>query len=679
MPPFQNTHPPQCRRYLVSVVCSVLAILSPSRSQPVQIPINHDKAFVEGELHRRTALMNAMQEPTAEPNINITYYKLDLAVSSAVRFVSGSVTIKAQSVISGLTSITLDLRNSMHVDSIKTPNTNLSFSQLATSLVITLDRGYSDGEPVTMQIFYAGSPTSTGFGSYAFSSHQGYPWIYTLSEPYGARDWWPCKDHPLDKADSVDIWVTVDTSLKVGSNGILRAVVENGDGTHTYRWEERYPISTYLIFMAIANYAEFTGWWRYADTDSMPVLNYVLPEHLAGAQTNLPKSIDMLSFFSNLYGLYPFVKEKYGHADFGWGGGMEHQTMTCLGNYDETLMAHELAHQWFGDMITCGNWANIWMNEGFATYSACLYHEQKLGPSFFASYMNGIMTSAKSTTASLYVQDTSNVSTLFSSSLVYNKGATVLHMLRHVLGDSTFFHALRAYAGDPRFRFNNATTEDFRQVCEAQSGKDLGYFFNEWVYGKGYPQYTYSWGAVPDTDGGYIIPIRITQTAGSNPAFFTMPLDIKVQGQGWDTTVVVYNNLADQFFSIHTARIPSIVALDPNNWVLKSLSYASVDENTTASPPQELRLEQNYPNPFNPVTSIEYTIGVVSGQSPVASSVKLAVYDLLGREVAVLVDGEEAPGSYEVKWDASALASGVYVYRLSTRGFTQSRRMLLVR
>jgi aminopeptidase N len=663
------------------MVVTLLAFLSPSLSQTVPNQVVEDKAFTARELQRHSLLIQAMQEPAAEPNIDVTYYKLDIAVRAADGNIRGSVTVNARSLTSSLNGITLDLRNSMNVDSVKVGNLRLSFVQSATTFAITLDRTYGAGEPISLQIFYYGAPSSSGFGSYTSTYHQGLPWIYTLSEPYGARDWWPCKDHPLDKADSVDVWVTVDTSLKVGSNGALRGVIENGDGTHTYRWAERYPISTYLVFMAIANYAEFTSWWRYTDTDSMPVLNYVLPEHLSNAQTYLPKSVGMLQFYSSIYGRYPFVREKYGHAEFGWGGGMEHQTMTSLGGFSESLVAHELAHQWFGDMITCGNWSNIWLNEGFATYSTCLYFERTLGASFFVSYMSGILSSAKTATSSLYVLDTSNVSTLFSSSLVYNKGATVLHMLRHVLGDSAFFHSMRAYADDARFRFNNATSEGFRQICEAQSGKDLGYFFDEWVYGTGYPQYTYSWKAVPDTDGGYIIPIRIIQSSRTNPSFFSMPLDFKIQGQGWDTTVVLFNNLQDQYFAVHTARSPSIVSLDPDDWVLKSSALADVTDKFAVGGPDGYALEQNYPNPFNPTTKIGFSLP--AGQAGVLAlgsrEVRLGVYDMLGREVAVLVNEHKNPGDYEVKWDASALSSGAYVYRLTAGGTTLSKTMILIK
>jgi aminopeptidase N len=654
-----------------------------------------DEQLLKSEARRYTALMERMQKPASDLNIDVTYYKLNLTLTTSPQYLRGVVTVKARSTATNLTSVVLDLNSVMTVDSVKSGTTKLFFAQQPSIVTITLDRSYGIGELITLDIYYGGVPSSTGFGTFTFSSHAAEPWVYTLSEPYGAKDWWPCKDHPTDKADSVDIWVTVDSTLKVGSNGKLIGVISNTDGTKTYRWAERYPISTYLVSLAISNYAEFTNWWRYTQTDSMPVLHYVLPEHLANALANLPRTVDMLQIYSNAYGRYPFINEKYGHSEFGWGGGMEHQTMTSLSGFSEALVAHELAHQWFGDMITCATWPNIWLNEGFATYSVAVYYEGKYGAPAYWSYINSQMNSAKSASGSVYVQDTLNLNTLFSNSLVYAKGATVLHMLRHVLGDSVFFHALRTYAADPRYRFGVATTENFRHVCEDVSGKQLGYFFDEWIYGQGYPQYQYAWRAIPDTDGGYIVPIRITQTPSLNPAFFTMPVDVRLTGTGLDTTVALFDSAADQLFSVHVPILPTLAQCDPNNWILKDATLVTFDDVGIAYVPGSFSLAQNYPNPFNPVTTIGFRVQGFGSQNPGpvtqdpgsnsrnpvpgTVTVRLSVYDLLGREVAVLVSEKKDPGDYQVQFDGSALSSGVYYYRLQAGAFVQSKKMLLLK
>lgn len=633
-----------------------------------------DEAVLQkNEEQRYIALMSAMSKPASDLNIDVKYYKLNIRITTSPNYLRGIVTMKAASVVGNLTSVTLDLMSAMTVDSVKSGITNLSFTQQPTTVTITLDRSYGAGEMITMDIYYRGVPGSSGFGSFTFSSHAGTPWVYTLSEPYGAKDWWPCKDHPSDKADSVDIWVTVDSTFRVGSNGKLVAVVNNGDGTKTHQWAERYPISTYLVEMAITNFSEFTNWFKYTPTDSMPVLNYVLPEHLANAQANLPRAVDMLAIYSNRYGLYPFINEKYGHSEFGWGGGMEHQTMTSLNGFSESLVAHELAHMWYGDMITCANWPNIWLNEGFATYSVAVYYEAKYGMPNYWTYMNSQMSSARSAIGTVHVQDTSNVNSLFNNNLVYAKGASVLHMLRHVIGDSAFFRSMRGYAADPRFRFGVATTENFREVCETVSGAQLGYFFDEWIYGEKYPLYTYSWRAIPDTDGGYVVPIRIQQTTGTtNPAFFTMPVDFRLAGSSLDTTVVLWNNLADQTFMVHVPLLPSTGQLDPAGWIVKTATVASVGDDGSMNGPLAFNLGQNYPNPFNPQT-------VVSYQLPIAAHVTLKVYDILGREVATLVNEQKSRGRYDAVWDASGMASGVYLYRLQAGTYTATKRLLLLR
>lgn len=637
------------------------------------------EALVKNENRRYTTLFKEGSGTTADGNIDVVYYKLDIRIRTSPNSIRGSVTVRAKSTAPALSTVTLDLMSALAVDSVKMGSLRLQQVQQPTTITVQLDRTYGLGEMVEFTVFYGGVPGSSGFGSFEFSSHAGVPWVWSLSEPYGAKDWWPCKDHPSDKADSVDIWVTVNEGLKVGSNGKLVEVVTNADNSVTYKWKERYPITTYLVSVAITNYAEFTNWYKYSPTDSMPVLNYVLPENLASAQASLPRTIDMLHIFSDKYGLYPFINEKYGHAQFGWGGGMEHQTMTSLGSFGESLVAHELAHMWFGDLITCANWPNIWMNEGFATYSVALYYEARYGTANYWSYMNSQMNSARNANGSIYVRDTSSVNSLFSSSLVYAKGATVLHMLRHVLGDSTFFRVIKTYATEPRLQFGIATTEDFKQICERESGLDLTYFFNQWIYGEKYPRYTFSWRSVPDTNGGHIAIIRIQQTTGTtNPAYFTMPVDFKLSGAGWDTTVVLWNSSADQTFHVRIARQPAAGSLDPGNWILKTATQVAADVNDKTTP-DRFRLAQNYPNPFNPSTTIVFGVPIDPLSPARSTHTVLKVYDILGREVRTIVEGALEPGEHRVTFDATGLSSGVYIYRLTAGLRSQARTMTILR
>jgi aminopeptidase N len=519
----------------------------------------------------KSRLLRSQAGVLTDMRYDVTYYKLELTVQTIPsNYLFGKITMKARSLVDNLDSISLDLRNNMLIDSLKVGGVNRTYTQADLSFGFHLDTSYNRGDVFTTETYYEGYPNGTGFGSFVFSIQNGSPWIWSLSEPYGAKDWWPCKDHPSDKADSADIIVTVDSVLKVGSNGRLISVTYN-NGKATYCWHESYPIATYLISVAISNYKEFSNWFHYTPTDSMEVLNYVLPVNYSAAITNLPRIVDALGIFSDLYGLYPFVREKYGHSDFGWGGAMEHQTMTSTTSYSEAIIVHELAHQWFGDRITCRTWQDIWLNEGFATYNEAVYYEKKYGGSMYSGMMTSKMLGALNAIGSVAVNDTSNVGYLFSSALVYNKGATFLHMLRHLLGDSVFFKGMYDYANDTSLVFNTASTADFKRNMEAVSGKDLTYLFDEWIYGENYPLYSFTWSAQPDT-AGYTVRLNIVQKTGTtNPSVFKMPLDMTFAAPGFDTVVTIWNDSTLNHYAINLPFAPTTVRLDSAAWVLKQL------------------------------------------------------------------------------------------------------------
>ncbi len=558
------------KRHSITLL-AIISLLFLTRAYAQEDNSNIDEKFYQQEMLRyKTIFQDQLKGINSTQLIDAKYYKLDIKITTSPEYLSGMMMMKATSQQDNLGTISLDLMNTLIVDSVRVGGVKTSAVQYSSYFDITLDKLYDLGELITVEVFYRGVPGSSGFGSFEFSSHLGTPYVWTLSEPYGAKDWWPCNDHPLDKADSSDIIVTCDSAFKVGSNGKLISVVNNGDGTSTHYWQHRYPVSSYLISIALTNYSSFSNWFKYTPTDSMEVLNYVLPENLSSAMAGLPKAVDGLQIFSDLFGLYPFISEKYGHAQFGWGGGMEHQTMTSLGGFSEGLVIHELAHQWFGDMITCRTWPDIWLNEGFATYLEVLYQEKKYGTSSYWSRITSHMSSAKNAVGSIYVTDTTNIGTLFNWNLVYAKGATVLHMLRHVIGDTMFFRSMYNYANDMRFKYGTASTDDFQSVCETTSGQNLDYFFNEWVYGEKYPNYTYGWTSEPSA-GGYTLTIGLSQTTGTaNPTFFTMPIDFKIFASGWDTTVVLFNDQLTQTFSFDVSHQPTSVQLDPQGWILKT-------------------------------------------------------------------------------------------------------------
>jgi aminopeptidase N len=641
---------------------------------------NEEKAIIAQEMQRYDKLLHAQTSVSLASNwFDVGFYQLNLNITTIPEYLKGSVIIQGTCLADSASALTLDLSSAMFVDSIVMNHHVVPFVRDPASFTVILDRLYLKEETISLKVYYQGHPAGTGFGSFMFGSHAGVPWIWSLSEPYGAKDWWPCKDNPADKADSVDIAITCDSTLKAGSNGTLVGINNNNDGTVTYVWKERYPIATYLVSLAITNYAQFSNWFRYSQVDSMEIVNYVLPEHLASAQASLPRTVDMLEIFSGMFGLYPFVKEKYGHADFGWGGAMEHQTMTSTTTYNEGVIAHELAHQWFGNLITCETWQHLWLNEGFAQYATAVYFEREYGEQSYWKYMNQQLVNAKFARGSLFLVDTSNVSNMFNGSRVYAKGAVVLHMLRHLLGDSVFFQALNAYAADPELKYSSANTEDFQRICEKVSGRTLEYFFSEWIYGEEYPRYDWYW-TVRDSAGLSIVTLSINQWTGtSDPLFFTMPLDIRISYQGKDTVMTVFNDSQYEEFTFLLTFSPDSLALDPYDWILKeSRQLTGVRENSSILPVSS-SLSQNYPNPFNTTTLIAYSLG---GESKVTVS----IMNLLGEKVDLLVDGITMSGDQTVSWDASSLPSGVYFYRLNAtslsypfRSFTDIKKMLLLK
>ncbi len=612
-----------------------------------------------------------------DSNIDIIYYKLDLQFYYSSKFLSGTVNINGVSKKENLGQIFLDLNRTMSVQSVKFENQILTISQTAQNrLYITLPSGRSlrFNEPFSLEIKYSGYPESSGgFGTIAFGD-RGLKSIYTLSEPYGSKDWFPCKDTPADKADSSDVWITSEPFFVSVSNGKLMETVTNQDGTKTYKWKNSYPIAPYLISVAMSNFVIYNTSFNYAEGKSMPVDHYIYPAYWSeNTKFALDKTIDMLRIFTEKYGEYPFIKEKYGHAQFGFGGGMEHQTISSMGTFEETVVAHELAHQWFGDKVTCKNWENIWLNEGFATYSESIYLEAKYGKASFMNDVQANMNGAMNAQGPLYLNDISSVNSIFNYNRSYAKGAIVLHMLRGVLGDDNFFKVMRTYHDKPAFRYGVVTTEDFQGVCEEVSGNSLDYFFREWVYGENYPRYNIGWNQslVPGTNK-YKLLLRLKQTSNSNPQFFTMPFELKIGfGSGRDTIVTAFNSSQEEVFEFFVSEKPASITFDPNSKILKEvLSISSLRDESIL--PLEYSLSQNYPNPFNPTTVIEYSL-------PISGNVKITLFDAIGKEVKELVNKYEDRGYHKIELNAENLASGIYIYKLEINNFIDSKKMMLVK
>jgi hypothetical protein len=504
-------------------------------------------------------------ETVNQSSYDVRYYDLDLTFTPATSTVAGTVRMKATVTSGPLSSADLDLYANMVVDAASANGTPVAFSHIADLLTVNLDRAYANGETFDLTVAYHGTPLQ---GSFGFDVANGRQLIWSLSEPFGARSWWPCKDAPEDKADSVDVRFTVPTGLITASNGVRTQSTDNGSVAVT-RWRERYPIATYLVSIASYPYATSTQYYRYAPTDSMPIQFFNFPESVAGVTAVQNKVKDMIAAYATRLGEYPFIAEKYGHAQFLFGGGMEHQTCTSLGAFNEFVVAHELGHQWFGDRVTCRDFHHVWLNEGFASYCEALWAEATGGT---AAYFSDINANKFFGPGSVYVPDVSDEGRIFDSNLSYNKASWVLHMLRRILGDATFFAALRQYTID--HGYSTATTEDFRDVCEAVSGRNLHAFFQQWIYGEYYPVYGFGWTSAP-SGGGYDVTLTLDQTQGGQ--LFTMPVDVRIATGAGDVNVVVPDSLASQTFTLHVASTPTAVAIDPDGWILKTFQQQVAD------------------------------------------------------------------------------------------------------
>ncbi|UCD36758.1 MAG: T9SS type A sorting domain-containing protein [Fidelibacterota bacterium] len=671
---------------------TLLSFLLAGHVNAQEIPPSPDEfqsALIESEAKQANSelqwtLKSTLSAP-AQDYYDVSYYRIQLDIHTADSTVAGTVTMNAVSRIIGLDTVVLDLGANMTVENVGADAGG--YSRDGNLLKVGLTGVRNEDEPFTITITYHGQPVPGGLGTFAFNTQNGTPMVWSLSEPYGARIWWPCKDTPGDKADSVDIILTVPDSLTAVSNGALRSNVNNGNGTRTFHWHESYSISTYLVSLAITNYETYTDWFHHSPGDSMEVTLYYYPGTLDQPQTQLTELLGMLTYFHDVFGPYPFITEKYGIAEFEPGGGMEHQTITSQGTFLSTyLTAHELAHQWWGDKITNANWHEIWLNEGFASYGEAMYYEHIGGADVLRENMAAKDYQVRYGTDfpyPLYVDDTTSVGRLFHRT-VYWRGAWFLHMLRHIVGDSVFADILLAYSDDPRFAYGNATTAGFQSVCESVAGTDLDWFFEPWVYHAGRPSYAVEWSA-GDSAGIPWLALRIEQTQYPAQVLFPMPIDITIETALGDTTVTAFNDNASQdffFFPLHAA--PTAVILDQDNWILKYLASSSF-VGDTETVPTRFALEQNYPNPFNASSHIEYSVYE-------ASRVRLAIHDLLGREVVTLVNTTLDPKYYTATWDGRdkngiPVASGVYFYRVEMRdsgpggkiNFAQTKKMVLLR
>lgn len=509
----------------------------------------------------------------ASGNFKVNYYRCRWNIDPAVRYISGSVTSYFK-ILASTNNIVYDFTNELTVDSVIFRKHKIGFLQKSNkTLVINFQTIMAANKTDSVSVFYHGVPPDSGdfTGGFVQSTHEETPVIWTLSEPYGAAGWWPCRNGLDDKADSIDVYITHPSKYKASGNGMLVNTITNGSNT-TSHYKHRYPIASYLVAFAVTNYSIFTK-TIVLNGITVPVIQYIYPEDLTDFENRTYLVLNAMRLFSNNFGTYPFYKERYGQTEFGFGGGMEHQTNSFVVNTGEILMVHELAHQWFGDKITCGSWQDIWLNEGFATWMADMFYTEKLDTAYYKPFVEGDLNDIVSKPGgSVFVEDTTNSDRIFDSRLTYHKGGFLLRMLRWTLGDSDFFHGINQYLTDPKLAYGFARTKDLQHNLQQASGKNLDYFFTQWFYGKGYPSFIVNW--YQDNTGKLHFTVNETTSVPASVSFFKVLLPVRLINGSDTKTIRLQCNQNNQIFTIDDPGFTvRRIEIDPDKYLISKNNH----------------------------------------------------------------------------------------------------------
>jgi aminopeptidase N len=639
--------------FLPAVLCLLLLLLPPAARGQYGAGI----AAPACKGHAVCPAARTTVAAAAEDDYDIHHLLLDLHISDTAATIAGSVTTTAQVSATNMAAYVFELDDILTVDSVLINGTAQPLSTNGHIRTVQLPQALPAGTSFSAQVWYHGYPRAYGNHAPGFKNDTETHITFTLSEPYFADLWWPCKQSLRDKADSADILLTVPADVRAGSNGRLVAITLPDTLHHCYKWKTGYPIDYYLISLAASRYDEYSRYMHFdGSTDSMLLMNYVsrdTPKSIANLRPWLDSTELAINYFSALWGRYPFWKEKYGHCYIPSFTNMEHQTMTSTRFSAMTVLVHELAHQWFGDLVTCGSWKDIWLNEGFATYAQYLGYARFNGPAVATNYLHSIHAHVLSEPGgSVYVTDTAYWPRIFDGRLSYNKAASVLHMLRHTIaGDTLFFGMLRTYL--QAHAHGNATTAAFAAHAATYTGLPLDTFFNQWIYGEGYPIITTRWNQLNDV---FFLQLQQQTTVPASVAAFSMQVPVHLYSQQGDTLIQVAlrgNRLA---YTMPCHRTIDSIAIDPQAWLLLQQNGTPLHDTLLNLLPDEAVA---YPNPVQDILYIAYTA---------IPDAAIALYDAAGKCVL----------NKNLKWNAgiaaidmSALPAGCYLYKIA--GSNKSR------
>lgn len=611
--------------------------------------------------------VNYFQYPSMD-KYDVKYLKLDLAIEANNRNINGTALTRAIA-LQPLDSFICELKNNMIVDSVFINGVKITgFTRSADHVFVPLAPIITAGSTLEALFYYRGL-TNTGAVFAGTVTSNGLMYTASLSESYQAREWFPVKQFLKDKIDSADCWITTSNTNLAGSNGLLVNTVDLPNNKKQFQWKTTYPMSYYMPSFSVGNYMDYKIYAKplSISPDSILVQNYIVNNstYFNTNKANIDKTPAFIEKLSELYGLYPFRFEKYGHAHANIGGGMEHQTMSTMSSFGSTLIAHELGHQWFGDNVTCATWNHIWINEGFASYSEYLLIEQL--PALFpttnpASYMQGIHTNVMSSAGgSVFVPDASlfDENRIFSGRLSYDKGSAIIHNLRFELqNDNTFYQVLQAF--QQQYKDSVATANDFKVLAENISGKDLTDFFNQWYYGEGYPTFNVDYSKQGDS---LVLLVNQTVSAPAVTPFFKGLYEIRFSTLQGDTTVKINLQNNNQVFKFRSNRTPNGVTVDPNNWVINKVGSITTGFNDPVNVSNEVKL---FPNP---------SAGNVYLQYPANSFENITVYDIAGKLLKRYTINRSSTSQSLV----NELPAGVYSVQLTGKGRIAIKKLVIAR
>jgi aminopeptidase N len=535
---------------------------------------------------------------------DIKFYHLNLQVSDSSTYIQGYTDILLESRVSSLEQVVIDFSNALQTDSVVADRQKLQYVHNKNALQANLASAAPIGTLKTIRIYYHGLGKNTGTYSGIYNKLNT-SWnkriTWTLSEPFSAMNWFPCKQDLNDKADSVYVFLSTDSMLKAGSNGLLTAQVSLPGNRVRYEWKSRYPIAYYLISFAVGDYMDYSFYVKKEnEKDSLLVQNYVYNDPIYFEQNRQAIDItgDLIRLYAGLFGSYPFVNEKYGHCVAPLGGGMEHQTMTTLVNFFFLLVAHELAHQWFGDYVTCSTWQDIWINEGFASYceyiSSQYLKSQAMADLWIADVQQNVRSKPD---GSVYVPENMlhDEDRIFDYRLTYNKGAAIIHMIRQEVGnDSLFFEIMASFL--QQYRNGIASGLDFRDHLQNITGKDFTAFFEQWYFGEGYPIHSISWNQQADT-----LIINSLQTVSAGTPLFNVLLEFKITFNNRDTLITLRQTNSFNTWKIFLPGAVTSINVDPRHWLL--LEVAEVTQTLPAQRKSNFRI---VPNPAKDKVGVFY-------------------------------------------------------------------------